>query len=61
MSEEKSINGMAYIKVSYGNLERMKATGKMEDTFNDVVTMLLDYYEDIHSQDWINAASNENQ
>jgi len=52
---------MAYIKVSYGNLERMKATGKMEDTFNDVVTMLLDYYEDIHRQDWINPSSNENQ
>lgn len=51
---------MAYIEVSYGNIERMKATGKPDDTFNDIVTM-LGFYEDLHCQDWVNTTNNENQ
>jgi hypothetical protein len=61
MSEEKNIDEMAYIKVSYGNIERIKAVSKKGDTFNDVVAMLLDYYEDLHRQDWINTRAVEKQ
>jgi hypothetical protein len=61
MSEEEKINDMTYIRVSYGNIERIKAVGKMGDSLNDVVTMLLDYYEDLHCHDWVNTKSNENQ
>jgi len=52
---------MTYVKVSCGNIERIKAIGKSGETFNDVVTVLLDYYEDLRRQDWINTQSNENQ
>ena len=52
---------MAYIKVSYGNIERIKAVSNKGDTFNDVVAMLLDYYEDLHRQDWINTRAVEKQ
>ena len=41
MSEEKNIGDMVYVLVSCGNIERMKAIGKMGNTFDDVVTMLL--------------------
>jgi hypothetical protein len=61
MSEEKNIDKMTYVKVSCGNIERIKAIGKSGETFNDVVTVLLDYYEDLRRQDWINTQSNENQ
>ncbi|MGE5458031.1 MAG: hypothetical protein ACM3RX_06730 [Methanococcaceae archaeon] len=61
MSEEKSVNRMISIAVSCGNLERMKAACKTDDTFNDVITMLLDFYEDVHRQDWVNKTDNENQ
>jgi hypothetical protein len=39
----------------------MKAVGKKGETFDDVVTMLLDFYEDLRRQDWVNKQSNENQ
>jgi hypothetical protein len=43
------------------NVERIKAAGKKGETFDDVVTMLLDYYEDLRRQDWINKKSDEYQ
>jgi hypothetical protein len=60
MSEEKNVDGMVYVLVSCGNIERIKAIGKMGNTFDDIVTMLLDYYEDLRRQDWVNTKSNEN-
>jgi hypothetical protein len=47
--------------VSYGNIERIKAIGKKGETFNDVVTKLLDYYEDLQREDWINTTSKGNK
>lgn len=61
LSEGKNIDDMVYVLVSRGNIERMKAIGKMGNTLDDVVTMLLDYYEDLRRQEWINTKSNENQ
>lgn len=67
MSEEKNVDGMVnadgmvYILVSSENIERMKAIGKMGNTFDDVVTMLLDYYEDLRRQEWVNTKRIENQ
>ena len=58
MSEEKNIDKMTYVLVSCGNLERIKAIGKKGKTFNDVVTKLLDYYEDLQREDLINVQSN---
>jgi hypothetical protein len=51
MLEEQNIDEMAYVRVSYRNIERIEAVGNMGDTFNDVVAMLLDYYEDLHRQE----------
>jgi len=45
---------MATVLVSYGNIERIKAVGKKEETFDDVVTKLLDYYEDLQREDLTN-------
>lgn len=61
MTEELSKDGMATVLVSYGNIERIKAIGKEGKTFNDVVTKLLDYYEDLQREDWVNTRSHENQ
>jgi hypothetical protein len=61
MSEEKNIDKMTYVKVSSGNIERIKAIGKKGKTFNDVVSKLLDYYEDLQREDLTNIQSNENQ
>ena len=61
MSQELSKDGMATVLVSYGNIERIKAVSNKGDTFNDVVAMLLDYYEDLHLQDWINTRAVEKQ
>ena len=61
MSEEKNIDKMAYVKVSCGNIKRIKAISKKGETFNDVVTKLLDYYEDLQREDLINIQSNGNQ
>ena len=58
MLEEKNIDTIAYVSLSYGNIERIKAVGKKGETFDDVVTMLLDYYEDLRRQDWIYTKSN---
>ena len=57
MSEEKSNDEMTYVLVSYGNIERIKAVGKKGETLDGVLTMLLDYYEDLHHQDWVNIKS----
>jgi hypothetical protein len=54
MSEEKSVDKMAYVKVSHRNIERIKAVGKKGESFDDVVTKLLDYYEDLRRQECIN-------
>lgn len=61
MSEEKNIDDMAYVLVSRGNIERMKAIGKPGNTLDDVLTMLLDYYEDLRRQEWVNTNNHENQ
>ena len=61
MSEEKNMEKMTYVLVSCGNLERIKAIGKKGKTFDDVVTKLLDYYEDIQREDWVNTKSDENR
>lgn len=61
MSDEKNVDCMVYVLVSRDNIERMKAIGKMGNTFDDVVTMLLDYYEDLRRQEWVNSKSIENQ
>jgi len=61
MSEEKNIDKMTYVKVSCGNIERIKAIGKKGETFNDVVAKLLDYYEDLQREDLTNIQSNENK
>ena len=61
MSEEKNIDKMAYVKVSCGNIERIKAIGKKGETFDNVVTKLLDYFEDLQREDWVNTQSNGNQ
>ena len=61
MSEEKNIDKMTYVKVSCGNIERIKTIGKKGKTFNDVVSKLLDYYEDLQREDLINTQSNENK
>ncbi len=52
---------MAYVKVSCGNVERIKAIGKKGETFDNVVTKLLDYYEDLQREDLVNTQSNVNQ
>ena len=53
MSKEKNNDGVAYIRVSYGNIERIEAICKKGNTFDDAITILLDYYEDLHRQDWV--------
>ncbi len=54
MSGEKNNDWVAHIRVSYGNIERIEAICKKGNTFDDAVTILLDYYEDLHRQDWVN-------
>ena len=61
MSKEKCIDKMTYVRVSCGNVERIKAGGKKGKTFDEIMTMLLDFYEDLRRQDWINTKSHENQ
>jgi len=61
MSEEKSNDEMTYVLVSYGNIERIKAVCKKGETLDGVLTMLLDYYEDLHNQDWVNIKSSWKQ
>jgi hypothetical protein len=52
---------MVFVLVSYGNIERINVVGKKGETFDDVVTMLLDYCEDLRRQDWVNTKSDEHQ
>jgi hypothetical protein len=61
MSEDKNTEKMAYVLVSCRNLERIKAIGKKGKTFNDVVTKLLDYYEDLQREDWVNSQNTESK
>lgn len=61
MSKEKCIDKMTYVHVSCGNIERINAISKKGETFDDVVTKLLDYYEDLQREDLINTQSNGNQ
>jgi hypothetical protein len=61
MSEEENLYEMLDVRVSYRNIKRIKAIGKIGDTFNDVVTMLLDYYEELHCQDWVNNGAIRNK
>jgi hypothetical protein len=41
MSEEKNIDKMTFVKVSCGNIERIKAIGKKGETFNGDYHKLL--------------------
>ena len=52
---------MTYVRVSCGNVERVKAIGKKGETFDEVVTILLDFYEDLRRQDLTNTESDENK
>jgi hypothetical protein len=61
MAEEQNTDKMIYVKVSCGNIERIKAIGKKGETFDSVVMKLLDYYEDLQREDLINTQSNGNQ
>jgi hypothetical protein len=61
MAEEENLDEMLDVRVSGMNIERVKAIGKSGDTFNDVVTMLLDYYEELHCQDWVINGAVENK
>jgi hypothetical protein len=61
MSKEQNIDKITSVKVSCGNLERIKAISKKGETFDNVVTKLLDYYEDLQREDLINTQSNGNQ
>jgi hypothetical protein len=61
MSKEKCIDKITYVQVSCGNIERIKAISKKGETFDDGVTKLLDYYEDLQREDLINTQSNEDQ
>jgi hypothetical protein len=61
MSKEQNIDKMTYVKVSCGNIERIKAIGKKGETFDNVLTKLLDYYEDLQREDFINTQNNGNQ
>jgi hypothetical protein len=61
MSNEKCKDKMTYVRVSCGNVERIKAIGKKGETLDDVVTMLLDFYVDLRRQDWTTTKSDENK
>ena len=61
MSKEQNMDKMTYVKVSCGNIKRIKAISKKGETFNDVVTKLLDYYEDLQRKDWVNTQNYGNQ
>ena len=61
MSNEECKDKMTYVRVSCGNIERIKAIGKNGETFDEVVTMLLDFYEDLRRQDLTNTESDENK
>ena len=48
MVVEKNPNETTHRRISYKNIERILRIGKMGDSFNDVITMLLDEYEERH-------------
>jgi hypothetical protein len=52
MSKEKCID-MTYVRVSCENVERIKVVGKKGETFDDVVTMLLDFHKDLRREEWV--------
>lgn len=52
---------MTYVRVSYGNVERIKAVGKKGETFNDIVTTLLDFHKDLRREEWVDTKSHEKQ
>ena len=60
MSKEQNMDKMTYIKVSCGNVERIKAIGKKGEKFDVVVTKLLDFYDDLQREDWFYTPSNRN-
>jgi hypothetical protein len=61
MSDEKNIDKMTYVQVSCGNIERIKAICKKGETFNGVITKMLDFYEDLQREDLVNTQSNGNR
>lgn len=61
MSIEKNIEKVTYVRVSCGNVERIKALAKKGETFDDVLTMLLDFYQDLRRQDLTSTQSNWKQ
>ncbi len=61
MSNEKCIDKMTYVRVSCGNVERIKAIGKKGETFDEIMTMLLDFYKDLRREEWVDTKSHEKQ
>lgn len=61
MSIEKNIEKMTYVRVSCGNVERIKSLAKQGETFDDVLTTLLDFYQDLRRQDLTSTQSNWKQ
>ena len=50
MVEAKNPDETTHKRVSYRNIERIENIGKMGDTFNDVLTLILDDYEKKHKK-----------
>jgi hypothetical protein len=61
MSKEQYMDKMTYAKVSCGNIERIKLISKKGETFDNVLTKILDYYEDLRREDLVNTRNNGNQ
>jgi len=61
MSEEQNMDKLTYVKVSCGNVERIKAISKKGETFDNVLTKILVYYEDLRREDLVNTRNNGNQ
>ena len=45
MVGKTKLDDTTHRRISYRNIERIKAIGKMGDSINDIITMLLDEYE----------------
>jgi hypothetical protein len=56
-----TLDEFSYFGISKSDAEKRKAIGKKRETLDDVVTKLLDYFEDLQHEDLINTQSNKNQ
>lgn len=46
MEENISLAKTTLQRISYRNIKRINSIGNREDSFNDVLTKVLDFYED---------------